>query len=178
MAQAFAVAFPGEASPVTLANAVRAIASFERTLATADSGFDRYLFGDERGALSPAAIEGMGLFFSERLGCSACHSGITFAGPVQTAAKPVAPRFASNGHGGEQRALVRIPSLRNVAVTAPYMRDGALASLDEVVEHYDRGAPLAAQPLPRLGLTPHEKAGLKAFLESLTDRPYLDVSRP
>lgn len=167
---AFRAAFPDERQPVTLANAVRALASFQRTLATADSPFDRYVFGDEREALGAAARAGMTLFFSERAGCAACHGGITFAGPVRSAATPAAQaRFAANGHQGQTRPVLRVPSLRNVAVTAPYMHDGALPTLAAVIEHYDRGGEGVLEPLH---LTDEEKASLEAFLESLTDRPF------
>lgn len=166
----FRAAFPGSRQPVTLENAVKAIASFQRQLATADSAFDRYLFGDERDAMSEAARAGMALFFSERTGCATCHGGITFSGPVRTqAAASVEPLFATNGHQGEKRSVLRVPSLRNVAVTAPYMHDGALPTLAAVIGHYDRGAGGVLEPLH---LTDEEKAGLQAFLESLTDRPF------
>ena len=74
-ARGFAQAFPGEATPVTLANLIRAIAAFERTLIFGRSPFDRYVFEGEHTALSPQAKRGMALFFSARAGCSSCHSG-------------------------------------------------------------------------------------------------------
>ena len=79
-ARGFAQAFPGEATPVTLANLIRAIAAFERTLIFGRSPFDRYVFDGEHTALSPQAKRGMALFFSARAGCSSCHSGFNFAG--------------------------------------------------------------------------------------------------
>lgn len=169
-AAGFREAFPDSRQPVTLENAVKAIASFQRQLATADSAFDRHVFADERDAMSGAARRGMALFFSERAGCATCHGGITFSGPVRTQASPsVEPLFAANGHQGEKRPVLRVPSLRNVAVTAPYMHDGALPTLAAVIDHYDRGAGGVLEPLH---LTDEEKAGLQAFLESLTDRPF------
>ena len=175
---AFAAAFPGETALVTLENAVRAIASFERTLGEASSAFDRYLFLGDAGGMSPPARRGLDLFFSARLGCANCHSGMAFSGALRSVQEPeAAPRFADNGHGAA--ALTRVPSLRNVALTAPYMRDGTLATLAAVIDHYDGGSARTAPPLPALRLTAQEKADLRAFLESLTDRPYEGLlSRP
>ena len=174
----FAAAFPGETSPVTLENAVRAIASFERSLGLANSAFDRYLFEADAGGMSASALRGLDLFFSTRLGCVNCHSGMAFSGSLRSVEDPgAAPRFADNGHG--EAASTRVPSLRNVAVTAPYMRDGALPTLAAVIGHYDGGSTRTNPPLPALRLTAQEKADLEAFLESLTDRPYeYLVSRP
>lgn len=173
----FAEAFPGEAEPVTMDNVVRAIASFERSLGEGSSAFDRYLFGGERGALGEAALRGMDLFFGERLGCTGCHSGMAFSGPLRSVEESaVEALFADNGHGGS-RAPVRVPSLRNVAVTAPYMRDGALPTLAAVIDHYDRGSAAAQPPLPALQLSEGEKADLAAFLEGLTDRPWEGLVR-
>ena len=76
----FAAAFPGDPQPVSLANVVRAIAAFERTLLSADSPFDRYLYRDDRTAITPQAIRGMKLFFSEEIGCSGCHAGFNLSG--------------------------------------------------------------------------------------------------
>lgn len=174
----FEEAFPGERQPVTMDNVIRAIASFERSLGEGSSAFDRYLFEADRNGMSPSALRGLDLFFGARAGCAGCHSGMAFSGSLRSVAQPDAvPRFADNGHGTEGPA--RVPSLRNVAVTAPYMRDGALATLVAVIEHYDRGNPGVQPPLPALHLSAEEKADLQAFLESLTDRPYEGlISRP
>ena len=83
MAARFAEAFPGDRHrPSASHNIVKAIASFERTLLSADSPFDRYLYRDDRTALSPAALRGMDLFFSSRLRCSECHASFNLSGPV------------------------------------------------------------------------------------------------
>jgi cytochrome c peroxidase len=167
----FRLAFPDESKPVTLQNVIRAIASFERSLGEASSAFDRYLYRGEVTALDDRARRGLDLFFSERLGCTRCHQGPAFSGPARSMAEPeVSALFASNGY--LDGATLRVPSLRNVAVTAPYMRDGSLASLDEVIDHYDRGSAVAKPPLAPLNLTAGEKADLLSFLVSLTDRPY------
>ncbi|MEP7313061.1 MAG: MbnH family di-heme enzyme [Pseudomonadota bacterium] len=198
-AEGFAAAFAQDAQPVTLVNLVRAIAAFERTLIVGRSAFDRYVFDDDRVAMSAEARRGMALFYSERARCGHCHSGLNFQGPPRTAADPQAqPIFANtglynaDGHGGyplADRGLMevtqrrkdngrfRVPTLRNVALTAPYMHDGSVATLAAVIDHYSRGGrerPAAAvkltDPLIRpLRLTQREKADLQAFLQSLTD---------
>jgi cytochrome c peroxidase len=168
LVQAFAVAFPGEQRAATLGQAIRAIAAYERTLIGGQSAFDRYVFRGEHDALDAAQKRGMRLFFSERSGCSACHGGINFAGPWVDRAQPLARAiFADTGTG----QAVRVPTLRNLAATAPYMHDGRFASLDEVLDHYERLAtdPAADARLRRALLTTEERADLAAFLGALTD---------
>lgn len=207
----FAAAFPGESDPFTLDHVVRALASFERTLISGRAPYDRLLYDDDRGALPPAAWRGMELFFSERLACSECHAGFNFSGPVRfvapaPAGEPPAPEPApaffntalydlGGGtypapapglvrHTGrpEDRGRFRAPTLRNVALTAPYMHDGSIATLGEVIDHYAAGGRAAGNPLkdPRLAgfeLAPGEKADLLAFLDSLTDRAFVTDPR-
>ena len=161
----FPRAFPEERDPFTLANVARAIASFERTILSARSAWDRFVWDDDPTALSDSARRGMALFFSARLACSRCHEGPAFSGSRTL--------FANNGIG--QRRF-RIPTLRNVAATAPYMHDGRFASLDDVIDHYTRGGTATASrsPLVRgFSLTSEEKCDLIAFLESLTDEELL-----
>ncbi|MFI5119837.1 MAG: cytochrome c peroxidase, partial [Thermoanaerobaculia bacterium] len=78
----FAAAFAGDTDPVSLSNARKAIATFERTILSGDSPYDRLVWKDDRGALSEPARRGMALFFSDRLSCSKCHAGFTFSGPA------------------------------------------------------------------------------------------------
>jgi cytochrome c peroxidase len=168
VARAFAAAFPGDSSPVTIDNTIRAIAAYLRTLLSASSPFDRYVFAGEHGALDPAQKRGMELFFSARTGCSACHAGINFANAwidnEHTSATPV---FADTGTG----QFVRVPTLRNLGLTAPYMHDGRFATLDAVLDHYERLAvdPGADTRLRRAQLTTEERGALAAFLVSLDD---------
>lgn len=207
----FAAAFPGEPDPFTLGHVARALASFERTLISGRSAYDRLLWDDDREALTPAAWRGMELFFSERLGCSGCHAGFNFSGPVRFAAPeggdPAAaaeppPAFFNTGlydlgggayppdnpglfrHTGREgdHGRFRAPTLRNVALTAPYMHDGSIATLGEVIDHYAAGGRAAGSPAkdPRLrgfALAPGEKADLLAFLESLTDHAFVTDPR-
>ena len=166
MAAGFAAAFPGEDRPVTLPNVVRAIAAYERTLISASSPFDRYVFGGEHGALTDDQKRGMELF-SGRAGCVACHGGINFAGPwVDREAPRTEPAFADSDTG----VTVRVPTLRNVARTGPYMHDGRYATLDDVLAHYEDLAGRSSDArLARPSLPTEELRALRVFLDSLTD---------
>jgi cytochrome c peroxidase len=169
LARSFAAAFPGEARPVSMENVIRAIAAYERTLFAGHSAFDRYVFGGEHEALSAEQKQGMQLFFSRGTGCASCHGGINFAGPWVDREHPAASAvFADTGTG----TAVRVPTLRNLAVTAPYMHDGRFATLDAVLDHYERLAadPAADPRLRRAALTTDERASLAAFLAALNDR--------
>ena len=169
LVRGFTAAFPGETQPVSMGNVIRAIAAYERTLFAGHSAFDRYVFGGEHGALSVAQKQGMQLFFSERTGCAACHGGINFAGPWVDSGHPAASAlFADTGTGQS----VRVPTLRNLALTAPYLHDGRFATLGAVLDHYEKlAADPAAEPrLRRAALTTGERASLEAFLGALNDR--------
>jgi cytochrome c peroxidase len=168
LARGFSAAFAAEPRPVTLDNVIRAIAAYERTLFAGRSPFDRYVFGGEHAALDAQQKRGMQLFFAARSGCGACHGGLNFAGPWVDAGSPVAKAlFADTGTGRS----VRVPTLRNLALTAPYMHDGRFASLDAVLDHYERLAvdPVADPRLRRAPLTTGERADLLSFLRSLND---------
>jgi cytochrome c peroxidase len=177
----FAAAFAGDPEPVSLPNARKAIAAFERTIISGDAPYDRLVWRDDRGALSEPARRGMALFFSDRLSCSKCHAGFTFSGPAawQGGPKPE-PTFHDNGLGGRFRA----PTLRNIAVTAPYMHDGRFATLEDVIDHYAKGgtASPGRSPLVRgFTITEAEKRDLVEFLKSLTDEQLLgnpEISGP
>jgi cytochrome c peroxidase len=169
MRRDFAAAFPGEARALTMDNIIRAIAAFERTQFAGYSEFDRHVFAGEHGALGEPQKRGMRLFFSARSGCSGCHGGINFAGEwVDHGHVDARPVYVDAGTG----RAVRVPTLRNVALTAPYLHDGRLDTLAQVLDHYER---LAADPasdprLRRAPLTTAERADLESFLISLTDR--------
>ncbi len=177
-ARAFAAAFPGTDPAVSFDHLVKAIAAFERTLICGDSPFDAYVFGGEHGALPAEAREGMALFYSARVGCAGCHSGFNFAGNWRDAQGETGrASFARNGTSAEP---LKVPTLRNVALTAPYMHDGRFATLDAVLAHYSDlalrpgGAQRIDRRLPRAPLTAAERAALIAFLESLTDRTFIE----
>ena len=186
---AFRESFPKEAVPITIRNLVKAIASFERTLISGRSPFDHYVYNDDRAAFSESARRGMRLFYSDRSGCAHCHFGLNFSGPiVQPGKAPPAPLFANNGSavkGDEGLAAetkrpqdlgrFRVPTLRNIALTAPYMHDGRFAKLEQVIDHYvaagkhaDAIGVLDSQLRP-LDLTAEEKGDLVEFLKNLTD---------
>ncbi len=161
----------------------KAIASFMRTMVSGDSRYDRFKAGDTS-ALNEAERRGEELFHSERAECFHCHVGfnLTNNGFHNNGIRPDDP-----DHGRERitdrpsdRGKFKVPSLRNVAVTAPYMHNGGIATLEEVVEHYDRGGQghINTDPtIHALGLTAQEKSDLVAFLRSLTDESFLRDSR-
>jgi cytochrome c peroxidase len=170
LSRSFTAAFPGVATPVTLDNVIRAIAAYERTLLAGSSPFDRYVFGGDHSALSERQKAGMQLFFSERTGCASCHGGINFNGEWVDREHPeAAPAFADTGTG----VAVRVPTLRNLPVTAPFMHDGRFATLDAVLDHYERLATDAKSDtrLRRAPLTTVELQQLQAFLLSLVENP-------
>jgi cytochrome c peroxidase len=179
--QGFTAAFPGDA-PLTFRHLVQAIAAFERTLVSGRSPFDRYVFDGEHDALTPEAKRGFDLFFSARIGCAGCHSGFNFGGNWRDAQG--ATGRASFASDGTTARPIRVPGLRNVALTAPYMHDGRFATLAEVLAHYsaigarraaaDPGASASASAsadrrLPHAPFSAAETADLAAFLNSLTD---------
>lgn len=157
----------------------RALSCFERTLISANSPYDRHLKGDSK-AMNAATLAGMTLFY-DSLPCGSCHVGIfqtnyEFAnnGLYQTYADPGRQRFTRNPWDS---GVFKIPSLRNVAVTAPYMHDGSLADLSAVIDHYAGGGEPHKSKHPAIQpfkITPLQKAQLIAFLESLTDREMLN----
>ncbi len=201
----FDAAFPGDGS-VTLDNVRKAIASFVRTIISADSPWDRYTFWDEKEALSEPALRGRELFFSERTHCSECHPAPLFAGGMRAAgaARPRL-RFHNTGlynvdgsgaypmgnqglieHTGEPSDMGRFkaPTLRNIEVTAPYMHDGSIETLEEVIDFYAAGGRGAGQQNPYkdplitgFEISQQEKIDLMAFLRALTDRSVLENPR-
>jgi cytochrome c peroxidase len=155
-----------------------ALASFVRTLRSGDAAIDRFRNGDST-ALSPLARRGFQLFVG-RAGCSACHLGPLLSdgdfhntgvawrdGSWRDLGRFVVTRDSAD------RGAFKTPSLRNVARTAPYMHDGSIATLDAVIDFYDRGAgrnPNLDPVVRPLRLTPEERRSLLAFLESLSGR--------
>jgi cytochrome c peroxidase len=169
---AFLAAFPDSAGEATLDRVVKAIATFERTLISGRSPFDRYVFGGEHEVLTAQAKRGMSLFYSARLGCGECHSGFNLSGNWRDAQGATgAASFASNGTSAFP---LRVPTLRNIYVTSPYMHDGRFSTLEAVVAHYEQAGRLGTEPrLRSFELDASEKSALIAFLQSLTDRQFL-----
>jgi cytochrome c peroxidase len=173
----FQAAFGSAVTPLAV---TQALASFVRGLVSGDNRLDRHRRGEPH-ALGAAEQRGLAIFEGERGECFHCHTGFNLT----------TDRYANNGSylpGGDvgrQRVTgkandlgrFRVPSLRNIAVTAPYMHDGSLATLEEVIEHYDRGGrghESTDANIRPLHLGPGEKRDLLAFLQALTDETFLN----
>lgn len=154
----------------------KALASFERALKVLPTPYERYLAG-ERSALTEQQARGMTLFNTRKGGCVGCHNGNTHTNGqfLKIGVNAVGPsadpgRFAVTGNESDRGAF-KVPTLLNIALTAPYMHDGSLPTLEAVVDFYNRGGDPAPSkhPLIRpLGLTEQEKADLVAFLHAFT----------
>lgn len=157
----------------------RALGIFERTLVSGNSSYDRYMRGDSA-ALSEQAKRGMQLFFSKRTNCSSCHSGFNFTnysfennGLYEVYYDIGRKRFTGKE---EDIARFKVPTLRNIAVTAPYMHDGSIRTLSDVVSHYNTGGAMhknKSELVKPLGLSRKEQSDLVAFLQSLTDHQFI-----
>lgn len=197
----FPPAFPGDSDPYTLANITKAIAAFERTIISMRSPYDRYRWGGDSSAISDSAKRGEILFSSsERAGCFQCHGGWNFSS-VRTEGSPSNGNNESGGffntgvsdyaapnrgiyeftHRAEDIGKFRPPTLRNIAITAPYMHDGSLPTLEAVIDHYAAGGrmehPNKSRILRPFQLTDAEKGDLIEFLRSLTDEALLHDPR-
>ncbi len=209
----FAAAFPGDTAPVSVRRVTQAIASFQRTLMSGSSPYDRYLAGDSS-AISRSAIRGEALFFSERLECFHCHGGFNFTNTVDYKGKGfVEIEFHNTGlynvdgkgaypaenpgireltGDAEDTGKFKAPSLRNIALTAPYMHDGSVATLDAVLSHYAAGGrsirtgpnrgvgsrnPYKSSFVKGFTLSPRERRDVLAFLHSLTDSVFITDHR-
>lgn len=170
----------GANAEVSTKNAVKAIASFTRTILSGDSPYDRYRSGDSA-ALNAAQKRGMSLFFSDKTRCPECHSGLNFSDEkfhstgLYTHYYDVG-RIAVSGRE-QDRGRFKTPTLRNIAVTNPYMHDGETFTLEDVMEHYNKGGKpfINKDSLIRpLNLTPAEISDVIAFLRALTDEKLLN----
>jgi cytochrome c peroxidase len=175
----FKKAFPKDGE-ITIDHVAKAIATYERTLITPGSAFDRYQKGEKK-ALSASAVRGMGLVQS--VGCTSCHSGPNFAGPMLPEGTPFFQKFptfpgskydsqyALTKDGGRfevtknesDRGMWRVPTWRNVAVTAPYFHNGAVKTLEEAIR-------VMAKTQLNKDLKEDEVKDIHAFLESLTGK--------
>lgn len=209
-AQGFAQAFGDEAPAPTLLQVERALASFQRSLISGRAPFDRWLMEGEEDAIGEAAKRGYALFNTETFECYHCHGGFAFTDHVTSAGEAFPGALYHNtglynidGRGAfpapntgvasvtEQpmdMGRFKAPTLRNVAVTAPYMHDGSIATLSEVLDHYAAGGRTlsdgpeagvgSASPMKSIfvrgfRMTDEQRADLLAFLESLTDAEFL-----
>ncbi|WP_267725244.1 methanobactin export MATE transporter MbnM [Niveibacterium sp. 24ML] len=204
----FELAFPGQVDPVSWGNIVKAISAFQRTLISGESRYDHYLQG--RVTLSAAETRGKDLFFGEKAECFHCHGSFNFNDQiVHAGSRIVETPFHNTGLynlGGTgafpepnrgvfeltanatDMGKFRAASLRNVAVTAPYMHDGSIASLEAVLDFYSAGGrnitsgphagdgranPYKSDLVSLINLTEQDKADLVAFLKTLTDDKFL-----
>lgn len=210
----FGEAFPDDPDPVTLKNTVRAISAFQRSILSYRTPYDRYVYGGDPTALSDAAIRGKDLFFGEKMECFHCHGQFNFSDSYATETSSFTEKMFHNtglyniggtgaypaGNAGvyeitgqeSDMGRFRAPSLRNVAVTAPYMHDGSVATLSDALDHYKAGGrtiasgphagdgsknPYKSPLINGFDLSPAEKADVIAFLESLTDQELLTDPR-
>lgn len=210
----FQAAFPESASGATIDKIVFALASFCRTLISGNSPYDRYLAGD-KSALTDSQRRGIGLIAGERMECFHCHSGTNFtvsyhdANTTEDTARypffndglynldgqgaypPLDQGLYEVTFDAGDRGLFRPASLRNIALTAPYMHDGSIPDLRGVLEHYSAGGtviedgplagdgrlnPLKSGLIRGFKLTEQETEDVLAFFESLTDDDF--VSNP
>lgn len=194
----FAQAFPDE--QVSLRNVTRAIAAFERSIVSMRSPYDRYRWGGDSAVLSDAAKRGEMLFSSsERAGCFQCHGGwnfsvVRFSGG--RAGMDMSTPFFNTGvtdyvapnrgiyertRREEDIGKFRAPTLRNITLTAPYMHDGSLATLEAVLDHYAAGGRMThankTKILRPFQLTDGNKRDLIEFLKSLTDEELVHDAR-
>ncbi len=170
--------------PITMDKLQKAIASFERTLLSGNAPFDRYQYGGDKSALSAAALRGLTIFTDPQRGnCAACHTmGERFAlftddqfhnlgtGMDASGELKDVGRFTQTKIEAERGAF-RTPSLRNVAQTAPYLHDGSLKTLTEVIDFYIGGGnsnPHLDPAIKPLKLSAQDRTDLIAFLEALT----------
>jgi cytochrome c peroxidase len=217
----FAQAFGVEGDPFTLDHVTHALATFERTIISARSPYDRYHNERDDAAISAAARRGETLFFSQPLSCFRCHGGLTFSGAVDFEGRREELESRREGHvefhntglynvadalsypppntgiyeftkKPEDVGKFKAPTLRNIAVTAPYMHDGSIATLEDVLAHYAAGGrTIASGPYQGIGhdnpnkspsvrgfaLSPEQREDLIAFLRSLTDESLLHDPR-
>jgi cytochrome c peroxidase len=210
-AKLFADAFPEKARAeaghlYSVSSLTRALASFLRTLLSFDSPYDRYRYGDDKNAINAAAKRGAALFLRGGIGCYKCHGSIYFTDNVKHARMDAAEQGFHNtglynedgrgayppGHEGaaeftgrvDDMGKFRTPSLRNIALTAPYMHDGSIATLEEVIRtHYAKKGhavhagkspnPLRSRFVNGFDIGDRQVRDLVEFLKSLTDEGFV-----
>jgi cytochrome c peroxidase len=179
----FAKAFGSE--EITIDRVAQAIACFERTVLSGNAPYDRYKAGDKK-AMSAAQVRGMKVFF-DRAQCDRCHEGSNFTlnayanlGVGTDKPDPDVGRFAVT-RDARDWGVFKTPTLREIEHTAPYMHDGSLQTLDEVVEFYNKGGisnkNLDANIKP-LHLSDQEKGDLVAFLKALSGEGWKGIAPP
>ncbi len=160
----------------------RALAAFERTIVSGNSKFDSYFYQGNTSALNASEVNGMNLFFSPTLNCSGCHSGYLFTDYTYQNNGFFADYSNDSGRARisllqEDVGKFKVPSLRNVALTAPYMHNGEVASLNQIIDSYESGASgheNQSDLIQPFTLTITEQQDLINFLLSLTDYDLLN----
>ncbi len=208
----FKEAFPEKTDPISFETIIKAVAAFQRGVISFNSRYDQYLQGKIK--LTEAEQRGHDLYFGEKAECHHCHGSVNLDDQFLHAKTREAETSFHNtglynidGKGAypypnrglfditgdpEDMGKFRAPSLRNIAVTAPYMHDGSVATLEEVIDIYSQGgrkietgpnagdgiaSPLKSSLIVKIDLTPQEKADLVAFLKTLTDESLLTSPR-
>ena len=207
----FHSAFPNEV--VSYENIVKALASFVRSLISLNSAFDRYAYYNDDNAISASALRGMNLFFSEKLECHHCHGGFNFTQSTSHEKQILDRRpfhktglyniVSENGKSGypekdqglseislsaKDNGRFRAPTVRNIALSAPYMYDGSIDSLSQVLDFYAAGGRNVEQGINQgdgrinalkslfmkgFEMTEQDKEDLIAFLHTLTDNSFI-----
>ncbi len=210
----YQAAYPQSEGRLSLAEVVDALGAFTRSLISGNSSFDRYIYHQERDAISDSALRGMDLFFSEKLECHHCHGGFNFSfSTAHQNTLNLEIAFHNTGlynignQGGypmgsygvfeitgdpKDMGHFKAPTLRNIEVTAPYMHDGSMETLEEVIRFYEaggrlieegslagdgRGNPLKSEFVSGFVLTDQEREDLINFLLTLTDEAFLNDER-
>ncbi|MGB3007254.1 MAG: MbnH family di-heme enzyme [Chitinophagaceae bacterium] len=200
----FAKSYPGDADPISWASIKNAISQFMYTIKSNNSPYDKFIKGDST-AFTAAQKNGMQLFFSKKLNCAACHGGNNFSEPsflnsggdtlfyyniglYNTDGKGSYPEYDQGLYQHTKQindmGAFRVPTLRNLAFTAPYFHDGSARSLEEVIDVFVRGGrkistglyngdgavnPFKLPIISGFSITPVEKNNLLLFLASLSD---------
>jgi cytochrome c peroxidase len=170
---------------ITIDLVAKAIATFERTIVSGNSPYDRYKSGNKT-ALSESARRGMDIFFNKTK-CDQCHFGINFTdgsfvnlGVGMDKPEPDLGRYLFTKRESDKGAF-KTPTLREIAHTAPYMHDGSLAALEDVVEFYNKGGtpnPNLDKRMKKLDLTEQDKKDLVEFLKSLSGEGWQHAQAP
>jgi len=180
--------------PITIQKVEMALASFERTVISGNSPFDRYQYGGDKNALSPAAIRGLAVFMDQERGnCAVCHTiendyalfsdgkfhnigvGVNDEGEITDPGRYSESKMEAD-HGA-----FKTPSLRNVAKSAPYMHDGSMKTLKDVVDFYagnGNSNPYLDNEIKKIHLSGKDRADLVEFLDSLTGEVPKDAGPP
>jgi cytochrome c peroxidase len=212
-AELFAAAFPDESDPITLDNLARSISAFERTIISVNAPLDRYLRGEED-AISESAKRGWELFRSPEVGCLRCHGGRDFSSPTDADGNVIAEAgyyniglYDTDGNGSypesaqglfvttgvaEDMGRFRTPTLRNLAYTKPYMHDGSMISLEDIIDVLAAGGrnvqsgpfagdgranPYKSEMFEPIELTDGQRDDLLAMLLALGDEDFIAEPR-